>query len=725
MSDYEQVFYPSSGPPRVKQRRRERSCDICRKRKTRCDGPDMPNGTCSNCLAFGAACTYVLPSKKRGPKNATVEELTKENETLKAKLRSSVCSLCAQPLHSRGDTFQHSSPGSDNATTEEQPTEDPYIGDELASRFRQFSITNFTNKHYGSAGSYALAHDAMAMKEKYMGRPMVSHARRRLYWDVLPWEKDALTKSRARYVYPDGDLITSLLELYFAIVHPTLPVLHRPSFERSVAEGLHLTNMEFGGLLLSVLAVASRYSHDPRVFVKGDRSLSSGWKFANQIEIVRRFFEPTLYEVQMYCLMLMFSLGVSTPQISWLYLGLSIRFLQQRGDHRRKRDLSSLSIEDELWKRCFWVIFSLDAMMSVFLGRPMGLHGEDYDIDLPLQVDDEYWDAGFNQPTGKPPLISYFISHARLCEILGDAMRRLHGSRKSKLLMGWNGPEWEDRTISQLDSAMNEFLDTIPPHLRWDPESPPQGVFFDQSASLHISYQYILITIHRPYLEKPDASGALAICTKAARAIIHTADIWLNKLQRLPPPNMFNPVFVSGLLLGLNMFATKRAGLMDMNRDLAYVERAMDILKFRENRWQPLGRLWELLGELLSLDGPMSQKTSDGAAESTKDEHQPVPETSSTASGSSLYYQQQEPTPPEPVWAGSFSSDHSSEPRPAMTIEQIEQQLASTIPLDPMHVVLDDELLSMWMAAPTDVSNIGSWDAYYANINGTNSESHG
>ncbi|KAJ7707153.1 hypothetical protein B0H16DRAFT_1633960 [Mycena metata] len=72
MADYEQFFYPSAAPPsvQVKQRRRERSCDICRKRKTRCDGPDMPNSNCSNCLSFGAACTYVLPSKKRGPKNA-------------------------------------------------------------------------------------------------------------------------------------------------------------------------------------------------------------------------------------------------------------------------------------------------------------------------------------------------------------------------------------------------------------------------------------------------------------------------------------------------------------------------------------------------------------------------------------------------------------------------------------------------------------------------------
>jgi hypothetical protein len=59
-------------------------------------------------------------------------------------------------------------------------------------------------------------------------------------------------------VYPPSDLVASLLELYFTNVHPTFPVLHRPSFERSVAEGLHLKDMQFGAALLAVLGVASR-----------------------------------------------------------------------------------------------------------------------------------------------------------------------------------------------------------------------------------------------------------------------------------------------------------------------------------------------------------------------------------------------------------------------------------------------------------------------------------
>ncbi|KAJ7707138.1 fungal-specific transcription factor domain-containing protein [Mycena metata] len=692
----------------MKQRRPERSCDICR-RKIKCDGPTMPNRNCSNCVAFGSPCTYVEPSRKRGPKNPTVEELKHEIAALKSKLRTlSVCSLCAQPLHSQGastnaSVFQQRSPESDITTVEELPPEDNDVAEELAVRFRQFSVTTMEKKYFGSAGSFALVNNAMAMKEQYTGRPMIVHTRRSLYWDILPWEKEHYDK-RAHYTYPDGDLIASLLELYFTVVHPTLPILHRPLFEKSVAEGLHLTNMEFGGLLLSVLALASRYSDDPRVLIEGN-SLSAGWKFAKQLEMVRKMFEPSIHETQMYCLMALYSLGTSLPQISWVYLGLGIRFLQQRGKHRRKRDSTNLSVEDELWKKTFWSFMCVDTMMCTFLGRPMGLHGEDYDVNPPLQIDDEYWDCGFTQPPGEPPLISYFICDSRLCEILGDTLRRLYGSRKAKLLMGWNGPQWEQRTVSELNSAMNDFLDTIPSHLRWDPESPPQGVFFDQSASLYITYQYILITIHRPYFHKvPDASmpSSLSICTRAARAIVHTADIWLNKLQRLPPPNMLNPVFVSGVVLSLNIFATKRAGLHP-KKDLAQVERAMEILKFAQHRWQAAGRLGELLGGLLSLDGlfPLKNLPSD------TDELQPAKPRQSTftmsgvsPSSTSVHDKPDGQPIPEHLWSGPLSSDHFG-PAPGVSIEQL---LADTEPLDSMNIVLDDELLSMWMAAPIDIS---------------------
>ncbi|KAJ7164550.1 hypothetical protein C8R43DRAFT_878849 [Mycena crocata] len=98
------------------------------------------------------------------------------------------------------------------------------------------------------------------------------------------WEKAIYEERPHSFVCPDSDLqylISALLELYFVNIHPILPVLHRSSFERSVAKGLHLTDISFGAALLAVLGFGSRYSDDPRVFVDGRSTLSSGWPFVS------------------------------------------------------------------------------------------------------------------------------------------------------------------------------------------------------------------------------------------------------------------------------------------------------------------------------------------------------------------------------------------------------------------------------------------------------------
>ncbi|KAJ7163358.1 fungal-specific transcription factor domain-containing protein [Mycena filopes] len=530
----------------LQPRKQRKSCDGCRVRKLRCDDPVMPEGRCPNCLSSGTPCTYSQRVRRRGAKNSLVEELRQEITSLKGKLRSlSICSLCAQPLSQRPEgesppehasVFNHTAPQTE--TTAKKPPEDDSILDELASRFSQFQLESQTNKYFGSGGGYALANEAMAMKEIYLGRPVVAQTRRRIVWDVLPWEKEAFPEP-PNYVYPPSDLVVSLLQLYFTIIHPTFPVLHRPSFGTAYGEGLHFKSVEFGGLLLAVLAVASRYSDDPRVFVDGDTSLSSGWRFANQVETGRKLLQPsTLYEIQTYCLLAFFSLGTSVPQNGWLFLGIGSRFLQQSGQHQRKRENGKLNLEDERWKRTFWSFAAMDRMVSLFVGRPSAFLFN-YDVDLPLEVDDEYWDRGFTQPLGRPSLNSYFFHHARLFEILGDAMVRLHGSKKMKLA-GWDGPEWEQRTVADLDSAMNDFFNSIPAHLRWDPNNPSQGPFFDQSATLNVLYHYVQIAIHRPYIYKRHGlvAPSLFICARAARTILHTADIWFKRQQRPALPDL-------------------------------------------------------------------------------------------------------------------------------------------------------------------------------------------
>jgi hypothetical protein len=105
------------------------------------------------------------------------------------------------------------------------------------------------------------------------------------------------------YAFPDSDLACSLVELYFMHVNVLTPLLHRQIFERKAAQGLHLRNSSFGAVYLLVLAVGSRFSDDPRVFLSGQNEHSAGWKFFEQVQMVRKSLlgPPCLEDLQVHC----------------------------------------------------------------------------------------------------------------------------------------------------------------------------------------------------------------------------------------------------------------------------------------------------------------------------------------------------------------------------------------------------------------------------------------
>ena len=103
--------------------------------------------------------------------------------------------------------------------------------------------------------------------------------------------------------FPEPSLIRHLLDIYFDIHNIILPVLHRPSFERSFADKLHERNESFGTVVILMCAIACRYSSDPRVKHSVDTSTSNtGWNLFNQIDRLRRtrLVGHQLYDVQIY-----------------------------------------------------------------------------------------------------------------------------------------------------------------------------------------------------------------------------------------------------------------------------------------------------------------------------------------------------------------------------------------------------------------------------------------
>lgn len=81
-----------SDPNDPKRRKVQRACDLCRRKKIRCDGAHSSrrNKKCSNCVESKTDCTYVEAAKRRGPPLGYIETLEWKVSKLEA-LAQKVC----------------------------------------------------------------------------------------------------------------------------------------------------------------------------------------------------------------------------------------------------------------------------------------------------------------------------------------------------------------------------------------------------------------------------------------------------------------------------------------------------------------------------------------------------------------------------------------------------------------------------------------------------------
>ncbi|KAM5543320.1 hypothetical protein V8D89_003194 [Ganoderma adspersum] len=407
--------------------------------------------------------------------------------------------------------------------------------------------------------------------------------------------------------FPPADLMEKLIDGYFDNLNMYLPLLHAPTFRRSVRDDVHLHEPAFGAVLLLVCATGSRWTDDPRV--QTDDGTTPGWCWFTQVDTVRWsiFERPKVEDVQACALIALYLALSNRPQGSWTVMGLGLRMAEDVGAHRKKVYHSTPSIEDELWRRAVWTLIYLDRTASFGLGRPSGLHDEDFDLDPMTEVDDEYWEnadpeLAFKQPEGKPSKVAFANCLMGLKKILAYASRTIYSINKSKQTLGYVGPEWEQRTVAELDSALNKWIDTVPEHLKWDPNRENE-VFMNQSCTLYATYYWLQICVHRPFISPSKANRlpfpSLTICTNAARSATHVMETQFKKNGKALILNRL-PLFTAGLVLLFNLWGGKRTGLSS-EVAMADVHKCMHMLKGLEQHTYSSRRLWDVLTGLISI----------------------------------------------------------------------------------------------------------------------------
>ncbi|KAF9052220.1 hypothetical protein BDZ89DRAFT_1056570 [Hymenopellis radicata] len=592
----------------TKKRRLQGSCDSCRFRKKACDSAQRPGAKCSNCVAFGSECTHIAAmSRKNGgvPLNLAMPETTEELQVHITAilepaytcpkdtrvLRPLLVQLAryARELEAKVSALEHEASAS--PTADVQTMEGPMSG---------LSISENKNRQYGAEDDTKFIKTVFDLKQTL--DPHYSH-RRPAFWTRQVWQNMTPVFTSPLF-FPPSDLIYSFVDHFLDTTNNHICLLHGPSFRRDVSNGIHYTSRQFGSVVLAVCAIASRTSNDTRV-ADGHQL---GWEWFKQLRPLDSidYASPgCLWDLQLFVLMVLYMYRLSIKGKCWLFAGMGIRLAQHMRIHRKRRSNEPWTPLDESLKRAWWALITVDCYASSLSGRMICANVDEFDTDLPLEIDDEYWPGElladplqpWTQPAGVVPKVTAWVLHLKLLEIYGFAQKTIYSVRRSEYWDALSTAEWGHNVAVELDSALNKWIDALPDHLRWNPHQPSEA-----SAVLYSTYYWVQIQIHRPFIINADRSfDSIAICTNAARSCAHVLQAHHAAFHDITLGNMLAAILYSAIVLLLNAANAHSDGAVATPRDLEDVYKLMEILQSHEEMWQVAGRYHDVIAEVFAL----------------------------------------------------------------------------------------------------------------------------
>ncbi|KAJ3874729.1 fungal-specific transcription factor domain-containing protein [Lentinula edodes] len=316
-----------------------------------------------------------------------------------------------------------------------------------------------------------------------------------------------------------------LIDLYFTYIHPVFPVIHKNRFlseYKARKEGRtrenspssvsspkpetaqKVTNL----LLLSIFSIAARFCDDEAPKSPTGQMWEAGCDYLERARtILTKIFDRSRPSTVQSLLLLGYrEFGIGGMEQGWIYIGMAIRMAVDLGLHRNsdswKHHGHNLFSVDERQSRklIWWACCLADRYGSVYMGRPIIIRDEDFDVPLPeIEEDDqELWQPLASDTMEIPfsPTPCHTIACQRvtgdLITILGRIIQKLYPITVIDTI--------PRRTLLQtFESELDQWYLALPDYLRYDVASkrniPPPHVIF-----LHIRYWGAVLLLNRAFI---------------------------------------------------------------------------------------------------------------------------------------------------------------------------------------------------------------------------------
>lgn len=374
--------------------------------------PASPTVQCHDCLRLGIACSFLVPTRTRGPKRRLVtNQATAANKAPATNVAANTTTAATN-----ANTASPTAAGSPNPTARLGglvPGRSP-----TTSRKRLPSTPREGGDDQPESARPEDAEWHFSDRRKDVVRPLgpvsVSMSGSSPYGPSPPGMSPALDQ---QHTYPTDELCSRPLLLlilndYLDLIYPLVPVVHRPTFRASLAAARDVDDAEFLALIIAIAALTVGLL--PSRFPVYRQSMSSALaaRFKTRMAMINccmdmcmrlRYLTPTYWDQvshRKWAVCYLLSVGCfQTGQTnrSRMLEVESMQIGRLLGFHRIA-DYDGLNlIEKQLRKKAFWLTFYAYAHgwhqcgrqeRLTFLDHSM-LHEVSFEALFPLEVDDE------------------------------------------------------------------------------------------------------------------------------------------------------------------------------------------------------------------------------------------------------------------------------------------------------------------------------------------------
>ncbi|RAR14557.1 nitrogen regulatory protein otam [Stemphylium lycopersici] len=528
-------FPPVASTQNATKPRSRRPCDPCRRRKSRCEVPDIDQ-PCLLCRFHHQECTFNENPPPRKRRALEINHSPEPSETLPNTL--------AYSPHSRGNsTTASTSPQNVPVRIRQDPPIDDYANLRGPSLLKT-TLGLQTSKHsrlLGATSEYEqllLVLDSHQIGSGPVATSEQSSLRRVDDTDATTFFSlpDVGTLNHQHDI-PDLDAVeiavaphgSALIHLYFRIVHPSFPILHKNVFLEKYAR----THREFSPPLLAAVYLLAlnwwSYSSELASFQKPDVLYLEELALKSFSNIVHR---PKLSTIQAGLLLLQRPGGDSWAMTTQL-VGLG----QDIGLHLDCTEWHIPGWERGLRKRLAWAMYMQDKWGSLVHGRPSHIIPIDWDAqplnedDFPENAADEDDEDGSTEVEKGRMLFCYMVELTQiLAHILAtfytlkaerEFSRRAHEGVRSLL-----------DAAKPLQLALRQWYADMPPTLKMQDIAARK---LSSVGYLHLGYFAVEMTLHRRIIRSlslADDQELRLICRQAAQTRLTSA---MNFVQSLRP----------------------------------------------------------------------------------------------------------------------------------------------------------------------------------------------